>query len=254
MNLLLVLRFTALYRDPSLVEMADVLGDVEALYHAARSAREGEQPLLPLFVAQRQTQSGARSGLSDELLSEIERGTRAIAGLERDGADEDTVESLRAAVSLLARRQTEAIYLGTAPALSRPVPRIPLHVRSVSMSSPLELVTSIPPEYWTGGGVALFLTSIERKFNFVKRIRTERLELDARQAKARADVSQEELRDAEAQRALQQLRQRDPQTEDRQLAGLQDQRTAFQLEGGALSREDPDRPGQPLVAEVAERD
>src|SRR6185312_1147386 len=219
----------------------------------ARSAREGEQPLLPVFVAQRQAQSGQRLGLSDDVLSEIERGTRAIAGLEREGADEATIDSLRTAVSLLARRQTETIYFGSSPALSRTVPRVPLRVRRVSMSSPLELVTSIPPEYWTGGGVALFLTAIERKFNFVKRIRTERLELDARQAKARADVSEGEIRDAEAQRALQQLRQRDSGTDDGQLVGLQDQRTAFQLEEGVLSREDPDRCGQPLVTEVAEK-
>ncbi|MGA9284034.1 MAG: hypothetical protein WBV85_01190 [Solirubrobacteraceae bacterium] len=252
MNLLLVLRFNALYRDPSLVEMADVLGDVEALYHAARGASDGEQTLLPLFIAERQTQSAQPPGLSDEVLAEIERGTRAIGGLEREGADQDTIETLRAAVTLLARRQTEAIYRGNAPGLPRPVPTVPLHVRSLSMASPLQILTSIPPEYWTGGSVALFLTAIERKFNFVKRIRTERLELDARQAKARAETSQEEVRDAEAQRALQQLRQRDLGAGERQLAGLQDQRTAFQLEGGEISREDPDRPGHPLVEKVTE--
>lgn len=252
MNLLLVLRFNALYRDPSLVEMADVLGDVEALYHAARGASHGEQALLPLFITERQTQNARPSGLSDEVLAEIERGTRAIRGLEREGADEDTINPLRTAISLLAHRQTEAIYRGNAPDLSRPIPTVPLHVRSLSMASPLQLLTSIPPEYWTGGSVALFLTAIELKFNFVKRIRTERLELDARQAKARAETSQEEVRDAESQRALQQLRQRDLGAEERQLAGLQDQRTVFQLEDGVISREDPDRPGHPLVEEVRE--
>jgi hypothetical protein len=253
MDLLLLLRFRATHKDPSLVEMAEVIGDVEALYHAARRAVDARQPLLPIFVAERQAQA-AQVGFSDEILAEIERGTRAIRALEREGADPDTIVPLRYAVGQLAVRQARAIERDERPALPRLLPDIPLHARRLSMASPLKVITSIPPEYWTGGGLALFLTAIERKFNFVKRIRTERLELAAREAKARADVSQAELRDTYARRVLQQLERRDAVVDDRQLEGIEVERPAFRLEEGVLSPEDPERPGHPLKGKSANRD
>jgi hypothetical protein len=245
-HMLLSLRFRAHRSDPSLVEVAEVIGDLEALYHASQHASEDKRRLLPIFLAQRQAQRGQAPGLSDDALAEIERGSRALRLLERVDSDPETIDLLRGSLQLLARQQTEAIYYGRALGASESAGGVPLHVRRLTMASPLDLITSIPPEYWTGGGLALFLTAVERKFNFVTRIRTERLELAARQATARAVTTEAELQDVRAQRALSQLRERESTYDEERLEGIEEPRASFELEEGELSPEDPEHLGSPL--------
>ena len=66
----------------------------------------------------------------------------------------------------------------------------------------LVITLSVPYDYWAGGGLVLFLTLVERKFNFISRIRTERLELIARRESAKADALEAKLRQLEADREL----------------------------------------------------
>ena len=116
------------------------------------------------------------------------------------------------------------------------------------MGSPLDLVLSIPPEYWTGGGLFLFLTAVEKKFNVVERIRTERAEQAAQRAEARAREREAELREAAAERQLSELRSQMLNAES-QVSGFDDADVAFQLQRGDLA---PEREATPQ-AEVSER-
>lgn len=85
-----------------------------------------------------------------------------------------------------------------------------MRVRGLSMGSPLDFLAQIPPEYWTGGGFVLFLKAVERFFNMPQRIRTERIDLRARQAERRADERDAELREDRATRELEGLNRERP--------------------------------------------
>jgi hypothetical protein len=113
-----------------------------------------------------------------------------------------------------------------------------LRCRQLSMGSPLDVLANIPPEYWmgSGGGLMLFLAALERRFNMVERIRTERIDLRAKRAERRADELEAELRRERAAR---------------ELAGLRESSAGFQLVAGALEPdEDPEDGGEPSQHEV----
>jgi hypothetical protein len=107
----------------------------------------------------------------------------------------------------------------------------------------LELVLSIPPSYWVGGTTFLvFLGSLEKRFNMVGRIRTERAELAAKRATSRAEAREAEVREAEAQQTLIALRERERQEqsedEERLLEGLVPGQRQFELETGIVEPND----------------
>jgi hypothetical protein len=85
-----------------------------------------------------------------------------------------------------------------------------LRVSRLHMGSwPLDVLAQIPPDYWKAGGFTLFLAAVEHRFNMVGRIRTERAELKAKRAQARADEREAEVREAHAARELEGLRATD---------------------------------------------
>jgi hypothetical protein len=94
-------------------------------------------------------------------------------------------------------------------ATALPAPENAIRLRRLTLGSPLDLVAHIPADYWKGGGFILFLLALERRFNMVGRIRTERVDLRARRAERRADEREAELREERAARELEGLRQDD---------------------------------------------
>lgn len=221
-----------------------VLEEVEAFYHAAGRAYGREEPFLPHYLAERRRAREA-GGISEDVLADIEYTSRTIMRLERAGADREAVDSLRDAVRLLARHEAETVYFGGQRRRDYAVGP-PLDVRRVSMASPLDLATSIPPEYWTGGGLVLFISALERKFNAIERIRTERVDLAARRAERRADEREAQLREAQAQHELSRLRDRDSPEDERLLAEMPPQDPDFRLEAGEVAIEHPAQPGVPF--------
>lgn len=111
------------------------------------------------------------------------------------------------------------------------VPEHALRVRSMSMSSPWDLLAYIPTAYAAGQGLLLFLRAIEERFNMRGRIQTERVELEAERAERRADQAEAEVREERARGELQ---------------GLQAANTRLQLVRGELlpaEDEPPESPG-----------
>jgi hypothetical protein len=239
--LLVELRFRARVESPLLTDMANLMEDVEGLYFAAHDAFTQERPLLPLFLAERRARRGAAEGFSDELLAEIEYAARAVSRLEAAGANPDVLSRLHHGAELLAERQLQEVYWGRQHGGSLSA-AAPFKVRKLSMASPLDVVLSIPSEYWMGGGVVLFLDALERKFNVLDRIRTEKAELAARRASAKADEAAAEYREIQVRQAIDALRHREERPA-RSVEGIDGEPAPFQLETGTVSVEHPERPG-----------
>ncbi len=196
-GVILALRFTATSPDdPRPEEIASVPEDVEGLYrgapvesalgipvaellsqyHAARAETAAEWPPWPFYP----------------------RDWRRLGPRELD--------ELFYLASRVWRQGSTRRY--ASPVL--PAPENAIRIRRLNLGSPLDLLAHIPPEYWKGGGFILFLAAVERRFNMVERIRTERVELRARRAERRADEREAELREERAARQLEGLRQEDP--------------------------------------------
>jgi hypothetical protein len=212
---------------------AALLLDLQALYFAGRAAAQAEQDVLPFYREESRLLLSESRGSADDLVAEVEYLDRAARRLELQGADVELWGPLRDSARILARRVANGvIYPETflpEPARRRIAPRL----RRMSMGSPFDVVLSIPAEYWTGGGLFLFLTAVEKKFNAVERIRTERAEEAANRAEAQARQREAEVREAMAQRQLAQLRAQ-MQHADSRVEGLEDPNAAFQLRKGEL--------------------
>jgi len=237
--LLLSLRFRARYREPMLHEVAGVMEDIEAAYYTAHRftrdenlARQGAFSFATAFNAEKLALSGG-GGFSEDVLAEVEYTSRAIQRLERSGAEEWVLGRLRNGLEALLDQQNVQLRFGQLPGrVATPV--APLEMRRLSMASPLDILVGIPPEYWKGGGLVLFLAALESRFNMVGRIRVERANL-------RADLREAELRERTAARALEELEHggdvRPPVPE------LEQPDAPFQLEEGEVRAEDVDSHG-----------
>lgn len=222
-----------------------MLEDLESLYAAVPEAVAAEQPVRQHLAVQQQTRLEKALGLSGSVLSEIEYRARAVSRLESTGAPAETVEVLRAELRLLAESEANRIYFNRRFEQSEPGRKSgALELQRLSMSSPLELVLNIPPGYWIGGSFLFFLGAVEKRFNMVGRIRAERAELSARRAAGRADEREAEVREVEAERTLNALREREvrEQNENEQalLRGLVPGQAQFELEAGTVRAADDD--------------
>lgn len=236
-DLSLTLRFRPLRRAVSCYEFAALFEDLEALYLAVPEALAAEQPVARHFALQHQIRMQQLFGSPNSLLAEIEYRARSLQQLEAAGAPEETLRQLRFALNLVAEADVERISEGPWPQ-PRPVSS-GLSLQRASMQSPAELVTSIPAAYWAASGTSLllFLGAIERRFNMVGRIKTERAELAARRREAEVDEER-------ARRVLEKLRGRDeseeianrPEILDGLSAAPQDR--LFELEEGELGLAD----------------
>ena len=232
-NLNLTLRFRPLRREVSCYEFAALFEDVEALYLAVPEALETEQPVARHFSSQHQIRMRQLFGSPNSLLAEIEYRARALQQLETAGAPEDALITLRYSLRRLTEADVERVARGSQPEALQTYSGLSL--QRVSMQSPAELVTSIPAAYWAASGASLllFLGAIERRFNMVGRIKTERAELAARRRKA-------EVEEKQALRVLRELRERDESEEMANGSELLDglaaapQDRPFELEEGEL--------------------
>lgn len=211
---------------------AQLLWELQALYFAARAAREQEQNLLPVYREELRIVVGEHRSL-DDLVAEVEYLDRAARRLRLGDAGPDVWEPLSHSAGLLARQIVNGVAYPREFLPDNARRRIAPRLRRMSMGSPFDIVMSIPAEYWTGGGLFLFLTAVEKKFNVVGRIRTERAEESAKQAEARAREGEAEVREVTAQIELSQLRAR-MQEAGNQVEGLEDSSAAFQLQSGEL--------------------
>lgn len=174
----LSLRFRADRRESSCYEVAAVLEDLEAIYFAVPRALSAEEPVQRHILAEHHSRFESALGLSEFALGEIEYRVRALRHLEAFGADGRTLDALRKAINLVADSEVSRIHGGSPlPQRTAPAPVEPLHMRRLSMGSPLEIATAIPFEYWTSGvAFVVFLRALERRFNMLGRIRTEKVE------------------------------------------------------------------------------
>src|SRR5690349_16515142 len=199
--MLLSLRFRPEQRNSSCYEVAAVLEDLEALYAAVPKAAAVEEPVRGHVLAEHRSRIDAALGLSDFALAEIEYRIRALGHLEALGADQRTIELMRAAVQGVAQSEARRAYEGGDPAPLMASSReaiSQLDVRQISMASPLQLLVGIPFEYWAGPSFLLFLAAVERRFNMIGRIRTERVDLAARRAERYADKREAQVREEAA--------------------------------------------------------
>jgi len=255
-DLRLTLRFRPLRREVSCYEFAALFEDMEALYFATPEALAAEQPVARHFALQHQARMQQLFGSPNSLLAEIEYRARALQHLETVGAPEDSLARLRHALRLLTEADLRQVAGIPRPEAEATQIDSGLSLQRVSMQSPAELVTAIPVAYWAASGTSLllFLGAIERRFNMVGRIRTERAELAARRLKA-------EVEEERALRVLEELRERDEDGETVSRSGLLDGLAAaprdrpFELEEGELgfadtardagSETEPDQPPRP---------
>jgi hypothetical protein len=241
--MLLSLRFRPDRRASSCYDVAAVLEDMEAVYFAVPRALATEEPVQRHVVTEHRARFEETLGWPDLTLAEIEYRVRAIRQLEVLGADERTLTELRAATHLLAEGDVKRVVEGQRPRATAPQrpARQSMNLRRMTMESPLQIVVSIPAEYWADGtALVLFLGAIERRFNMVGRIRTERVDLEARRAERRADAREADLRAARTEQALAELQAR--REDSPLLEGLGPSQQQFELESGEL-----------LLADVAQR-
>jgi hypothetical protein len=239
-DLRLTLRFRPLSQAVSCYEFAALFEDIDALYLAVPEALAAEQPVARHFELQRQIRLRQLLGSPNSLLAEIEYRARALQQLEASGAPEEALRALRYALRLLTETDVERIAGN--PRREPPELSSGLLLQRISMQSPAELVMSIPAAYWAASGTSLllFLGALERRFNMVGRIKTERAELAARQLGA-------EVKEAKALRALKELRQKDAdeetETQSEMLGELaaSSQDRPFELEEGELGFAEPER-------------
>lgn len=208
-GLLLSLRFVSTSKDdPRPEEIASVLEDLEGLYRAVPAAGALGVPVVELLAAYH-----------------VARAEAAAARLPADSYALRPWLSLPEVEEYLywarTRRRGRGYEYRSGALLP---PEHAMRVQHLSMRSPLDLVASIPPEYWQAGGFLLFLKAVEAYFNMPQRIRTERIDLKARQAERRAEQREAELREERAARELQGLRHED---------------APFVLVDGELRPEDP---------------
>lgn len=243
--MLLSLGFRPERRSSSCYELAAVLEDLEALYAAVPKAASAEEPVQRHILAEHRSRADEALGLPDSALAEVEYRVRALNRLEELGADRRTTELLRAAVQGLAESEAQRAHEGRrlAPPDAAPAAGQPLEVRRVSMASPLALIVSIPFEYWAGPSFLLFLAALERRFNMVGRIRTEKADLAARRAERRADEREAQVREKAAEQTLVRLREQGPDYESPLLRGLEPGQQQFELRTAELMPDaDPEAP------------
>jgi hypothetical protein len=190
-GVLLSLRFKPKTRDdPRPEEVASLLKDMEGLYRAVPAASALGVPVVELLAAYHVARAESAAGR----LPADPYGLRPWLSLP------EVEEFLFWTRTRRRRRDYEYRPGALLP------PEHAMRVQHLSMGSPLDLLASIPPEYWRAGGFALFLKAIELYFNIPERIRTERIDLKARQTYRRADEREAEVREERAARELEGLR------------------------------------------------
>lgn len=194
-GVLLSLRFKPV-RDPypRPEEVGSLLLDLEGLYRAAPAAMALGVPVAELLAAYHIVQAETTAG---QLSPDWNALSRWLPLAE--------YEEFRYFASRIWRR-------GRRPYGPHPMspPANAMHVRRLSMGSPLDLLAHIPPDYWKeAGGFLLFLTAVERFFNMPDRIRTQYIDRRAKRAERRADEREAELREERAARQLEGLRRED---------------------------------------------
>lgn len=185
--MLLSLRFESTSEDgPRPEQIASVLEDLEGLYRAVPAAMALGVPVVELLAAYHVARAESAAGR----LPVDRYALRPYLSLP------EVEEFLFWSRSRRRRREYEY-----RPGALQP-PEHVMRVQHLSMGSPLDLLASIPSEYWQAGGFALFLKAVEAYFNMPQRIRTERVDLKARQAERRADEREAQLREERARREL----------------------------------------------------
>lgn len=190
-GVLLSLRFERTSTDdPRPEELASVMEDMEGLYRAAPAAAALGVPVVELLAAY-------RASRADWAVAELSSDPYALRRVLPPSEVED-----------LEFWMTRARTLGRHYAYGRalPPPENAMRMRRLSLGSPFDFLAAIPAEYWQSGGFLLFLKAVEGFFNMPERIRTERVDLKARQAERRADEREAEVREARAAHELRGLR------------------------------------------------
>lgn len=175
-----------------------MLEDLEGLYRAAPAARALGVPVADLLAQYYMVRADAARPWAPWPID-----ARASRRLRRLPSPE--LEEFLYLTSRLWRSEPERRY----PRQALFAPENAIRVRRLTLGSPLDLLAHIPADYWMGGGFVLFLRALERRFNMVERIRTERVDLAAKRAERRADEREAELREARAARQLEGLEQED---------------------------------------------
>jgi hypothetical protein len=206
-GVLLALRFEPRANlDPRPEEIGSVLEAMEGLYRAAPASAALGVPIADLLAAHHMARAEATVGYLSPDWYEL---PPWLSPAEFD----EMLDLLSRARRRGERRWTKPgrlgrDFLGYGPP-SLPPPENAMRVRRLSMGSPLDFVAHIPAEYWQAGGFILFLKAVEAFFNMPQRIRTERIDLRARQAERRATERESELREERAARELDGLRRVD---------------------------------------------
>lgn len=210
-GVLLSLRFQPIeHPEPHPEDVASVLRDIEGLYRAVPAASALGVPVREL--------------LAEYQLARAQAEAARITGifplrrwLPVDEMEEYLYWSRRYRSNEFEMRRT------------RLEPEHPIRLRRLSMASPLDVLAYIPAAYCVGASLLKFLKALETYFNMPERIRTERIDLKAKQAERRADEREAELREAHAARELE---------------GLERARAPFELiDGEVLPDESEDAQG-----------
>lgn len=217
-GVLLSLRFAPVSDDePRPEEIASVLEDIEGLYRAVPAAAALGVPVADLLSDYRAVRADAAIESWTLAPSDMKRLRRSMAFPEFE-------ELFFYLASQARRRGWDRPYV----LRSLLVPEHAMRVRRLAMGSPFDVVTFIPAAYCVGFALTRFLRALETYFNMPERIRTERVDLEAKQAEGKADMAEAELREQRA--AL-------------ELAGLRGEEGTFRLVNGEVRPDENDDEG-----------
>jgi hypothetical protein len=181
--------------EPRADEIASVLDDVEGLYRVVPAAAALGVPVVALLADYRGARAEEVSDLFPWLLD-----PSAWKRVRRSFPPPDLEELQYLAYRW--RRERNQAY----GQWSLYPPENPMQVRRLTLGSPLEFWSYIPAAYCAGFMLTRFLRALEERFNMADRIRTERLDLEARRAEREADTREAEVREERAARELAGLR------------------------------------------------